>query len=270
MKDILQNIINQGNRTFYEPDVLNKVANIIALELKKYCDIIDYQEFDVDGKTFYNVIGIIIGEVDERIIVSSHYDVVTGTDGADDNGSAIVGIIETAKLIKEQGKPYNTIELVSYCLEEPPNFGTENMGSYHHAQKLFDEKIKVKAMLNYEMIGFYTDVQPQLPFIDLPSKGNFIAFAGRQNETELLKDIESKITQNKNTPVIFVDNHEVESLISLSDNINFWKFGFKAIMITDTAFVRNKNYHTSFDLIDTINIDKIKDVCYYVTEYIKG
>jgi hypothetical protein len=37
--------------------------------------------------------------------------------------------------------------------------------------------------------------------------------------------------------------------------------GYKALMITDTAFFRNPNYHTTRDTIDTLNFDKMTSLC---------
>lgn len=41
------------------------------------------------------------------------------------------------------------------------------------------------------------------------------------------------------------------------DHLNYWKFGYSAVMITNTAFYRNYNYHTSDDKLETLNIGNI-------------
>ena len=48
--------------------------------------------------------------------------------------------------------------------------------------------------------------------------------------------------------------------VDFSDHMNYWKFGYPAIMLTDTAFYRNPNYHSESDTIDTLNFDKMKEV----------
>ena len=48
--------------------------------------------------------------------------------------------------------------------------------------------------------------------------------------------------------------------VDFSDHLNHWKFGYRAVMITDTAFYRNPNYHAPTDTIDTLNFDKMKEV----------
>jgi hypothetical protein len=39
----------------------------------------------------------------------------------------------------------------------------------------------------------------------------------------------------------------------LSDHAAFWDAGLPALMVTDTAFFRNLNYHLASDTIDTLD-----------------
>ncbi len=41
----------------------------------------------------------------------------------------------------------------------------------------------------------------------------------------------------------------------LSDHASFWDSGFPALMVTDTAFFRNPNYHLPSDTIDTLDFE---------------
>jgi Zn-dependent M28 family amino/carboxypeptidase len=41
--------------------------------------------------------------------------------------------------------------------------------------------------------------------------------------------------------------------VRLSDHASFWDEGFKAVMITDSAFYRNPHYHLSTDTMDTLD-----------------
>ncbi len=71
------------------------------------------------------------------------------------NLSGISGLIELAYLIGKE-KINTGIEFVAYSLEEPPFFGTEDMGSAHHAKLLHDRNVKVKCMIALEMIGYFS------------------------------------------------------------------------------------------------------------------
>jgi hypothetical protein len=46
----------------------------------------------------------------------------------------------------------------------------------------------------------------------------------------------------------------------MSDHLNYWKFGYPAVMINDTAFIRNPNYHQLSDTIDTLDFEKMAEV----------
>ena len=48
--------------------------------------------------------------------------------------------------------------------------------------------------------------------------------------------------------------------INLSDNASFWAHGFRAVMVTDTSFFRNRHYHQESDTIDTLNFDQMAEV----------
>ena len=48
--------------------------------------------------------------------------------------------------------------------------------------------------------------------------------------------------------------------IDFSDHQNYWKFGYSALMITDTAFFRNKNYHEATDTMETLDFGRMAKV----------
>ncbi|NEP52556.1 MAG: M28 family peptidase, partial [Moorea sp. SIO3C2] len=47
----------------------------------------------------------------------------------------------------------------------------------------------------------------------------------------------------------------------LSDHAPFWDQGYRALMVTDTAFLRNPHYHQPSDRIDTLDLDFLTGVC---------
>ena len=50
------------------------------------------------------------------------------------------------------------------------------------------------------------------------------------------------------------------SLAGMSDQRNYWKFGIPALMINDTSFERNPNYHKLTDDIETLDFDRMSQV----------
>jgi hypothetical protein len=60
--------------------------------------------------------------------------------------------------------------------------------------------------------------------------------------------------------------------VGLSDHWSFWKMGFPAVMVTDTAFYCKRNYHSSRDTIETLRFDKMSQlVCgmVHVVEFLR-
>src|SRR6218665_4055861 len=130
-------------RNYQNLDQLNKTANLIKNEFQKY---------KVNGITYKNVVGAINPRGKSTLVIGAHYDVCGNQEGADDNGSGIVGLLELARLFDTVSMD-KRLEFVAYTLEEPPYFRTENMGSYIHAKNLFDEKREVEGMIVLEMMA---------------------------------------------------------------------------------------------------------------------
>lgn len=135
---------------------LNAIAQYIKTDFLKYSDSVAYQVYEVDGKTYKNVICSFGTENKQRMIIGAHYDVCGNQEGADDNASGVVALLELARQLK--GKMLQKrIDLVAYTLEEPPYFRTEYMGSAVHAKYLSTHNIDVFGMLSIEMIGYFKD-----------------------------------------------------------------------------------------------------------------
>jgi Zn-dependent M28 family amino/carboxypeptidase len=245
---------------------LNQAADFIRNEFLKYGYSPLEQKYRVSGSEYKNIIATYGPETAPRFIVGAHYDVYGEQPGADDNASGIAGLLNLAELFKKHAPKINIrIDFVAYTLEEPPFFRTKNMGSFIHAKSLHDAKVNVLGMLSLEMLGFYSDAaQSQgypLPFMNLfyPSKGNFIGVVGNFASSGLVRHFRNTMR---------LSSVDVESLsapsfligVDFSDHMNYWKFGYHAIMITDTSFYRNPNYHSGSDTIDTLNFARMKEV----------
>ncbi len=246
---------------------LNEAADYIHKHFQSYCLNTHFQEYKVDGKTYKNVICSFGAEKSPLIVVGAHYDVAGEMPGADDNASGVAGLIELARLIQEQ-KPNlkNKIELVAYSLEEPPYFSTGQMGSAVHAKSLRTANKELKLMISLEMIGYFTDEPDSQRFpveamkFIYPNTGNFVAVVGRLEETKTAQEFKNKMLTSTKIPVKTVNAPSSLSGISLSDHSNYWKEVYRAIMVTDTAFYRNPNYHQPTDTPETLNYEKMAEV----------
>ncbi|MBC7419805.1 MAG: M28 family peptidase [Bdellovibrio sp.] len=212
-----------------------------------------------------------------RIVVGAHYDVcdseignpAEGVPGADDNASGVSGMLELARLVQENkiDLSSHSIEFVAYTLEEPPYFRTEQMGSYIHAADLKNKNIEVKFMVSLEMIGYFSDAvnSQKYPFSFPMSQifgdqANFIAIIGGPLEFLTLNRVQGLFQKESTLPIYKLSAPAFVQGTDWSDHVNYTKFGYSAIMLTDTSFLRNSNYHQSTDTIDTINFEKMADV----------
>jgi Zn-dependent M28 family amino/carboxypeptidase len=257
----------QPARTYANLASLNKAADYIYQEFKKLDCQLEVQTFTVNGKEYKNIIASFGKKEAERVIIGAHYDVCGDQPGADDNASAVAGLLETARLLHAQ-KPSLSyrIDFVAYSLEEPPYFATEHMGSAVHAKYLHDNRIPVKAMICYEMIGYFSDKPHSQQFPDpalsklYPNKGNFIIVVGRQGQESFSGKMQSLMKANSSIDVQSINFPYSEGLAGLSDHRNYWKYNYPAVMINDTSFLRNPHYHKKSDTIDTLDFKKMAEV----------
>lgn len=143
---------------------------------------------------------------------------------------------------------------------------SENMGSFRYAKEAKKNKEGIEVVLCLESIGFYADRKNSQGYplglgLFYPDKGNFIAVVGNLGSRHLLKRIVREFKNLSRFPLEYlVAPVFLTPAISFSDNWSFWRFGYKAVMITDTAFYRNPYYHTQADTPEKLNYDSISKV----------
>lgn len=253
-------------RNYVNTQSLNRVADYIANAFESYGLDVSRQRFHAANNEYQNIMAGLGPEDASRIIVGAHYDVCGDHPGADDNASGIAGVLETARVLSRYATQLtHRVEFVAYALEEPPFYRTRLMGSYIHARHLHTNEVPVTGMVCLEMIGYYSNAKgsQQVPFAPLklmyPSRGDFIGVVGNFSSGEFVKSVQ-KHMQHADIGVHRLIGPSIIPGVDFSDHLNYWKFGFKAAMITDTAFYRNPHYHASTDTIDTLDFEKMKEV----------
>ncbi|MCU0847686.1 MAG: M28 family peptidase [Spirochaetes bacterium] len=246
---------------------LDRAADYIKKEFESYRYRTRVQEFTVDGKIYKNIIASYGNSNSPRIIIGAHYDVFGVQPGADDNASGTAGLLELSRLVALNGpKLKYRIDFVAYSLEEPPYFRTENMGSAVHAKSLSDEKTVVKLAIVLEMIGYFTDAEKSQaypsPFMKLiyPDKGDFITVVGRFNDIKYNRMMTKAVRTGSSIKAESLTSPSFVEGVDFSDHMNYWLYGYNAVMITDTAFYRNPNYHKRTDTIDTLDFKRMAEV----------
>lgn len=260
--DLIQIITANKFRNYQNTKALNNVAEYIKDELLKTCDTVYFQTYLVNGESYKNVIGSIGINNKKRIIVGAHYDVCGLQDGADDNATGVVGLLELSRLLKNDKLNYR-IDFVAYTLEEPPFFRTENMGSFVHAKSLKEENAHVLGMICLEMLGYFSDAPNSQTYplgifkLFYGSIGNYITVVQKYFNGKFGRKVKRKMKHQKLIKTKSFKGPSFIPGIDFSDHQNYWKFGYSAVMITNTAFYRNKNYHKKSDKIETLNLSKM-------------
>ena len=205
----------------------------------------------------------------EIILLGAHYDTVYSTPGADDNASAIAVLLEVGRLLREH-QSNRTIRYVAFACEEPPYFNLDTMGSQHHARRSRLRGDKIRGMLCLEMVGYYSDVansQKVPPLIPMwlrrffPHRGNFLAAVGNMPSWKLCWRFRRGFKRGaRSMPLFSICLPEKINEIRLSDNSSFWDQGYPALMLTDTSFLRNPNYHRATDTPDTLDYQRMTKV----------
>ncbi|MBU4461047.1 MAG: M28 family peptidase [Verrucomicrobia bacterium] len=261
-------------RDWLHRDNLDRCADYIAQHFGQAGAAVEFQPFTVAGKQYRNVIGRFNAGKGSRVVVGAHYDACREGPGADDNASGIAALIELAYLLGRSA-PANAVDLVAYVLEEPPFFRTEFMGSAVHAKSLAGDKARVRGVIVLEMVGYFDDEWGSqsypMPLLRLmyPSRANFIAVASRWDQGDWIKRVKAGMKGRTDLPVYSIRAPSVIPGIDFSDHLNYWPYGFKALMITDTAFYRNKAYHSAGDTSDRLDYKRLAKVVVAVFETVK-
>ncbi len=256
-----------GERSVRYPENLTKTAGYIQSFYENIGIAVHAEPYDYAGFKVANVVADISSgpKPSRRYLVGAHYDSVSGTVGADDNASAIAVQLETARGVKtlfERKDLDLAVTFVSFALEEPPVYGTRYMGSRVYAEKARKTQEKIDGMICLEMVG-YACYEPgcqnypfPLEFFGYPKEGNFIGIVGNFKSGDFTKALFKAFQKNPQLPVVKLRiplNGRILPAVRLSDHASFWDQGFKAVMITDTAFFRNPHYHRPSDTMKTLD-----------------
>ena len=254
-----------GDRNVFRYHELNEAAGYIKEQFESFGYEVGFQHFSARGKEFKNIIVTKPGSRNpgEIFVLGAHYD-TRNNPGADDNASAVAGLLEIARIFRDK-KTARTVRFVAFTNEEPPFFKKKAMGSRVYASDAKKKGDDIKGALILEMIGYYSDRRNSQHFppgfnFFYPDRGNFIVVAGNLKSKELTKNIVASFKKKTDFPVRRVVGPKILIGIDQSDNWSFWKEGYPAVMITDTAFYRNPHYHKVSDTYDTLDYAGIAEV----------
>lgn len=215
------------------------------------------------------------GRENEYLIIDAHFDCVSNGPGADDNLSAVVAMLEASRILSSV-ELNRSLRFVGFDLEELGLLGSREYVKNFLPLPRFE---KLNGVFNFEMIGYYSSRNNSQT---LPSgfnllfpeaynqvavdtfKGNFITNVGNVKSSVLVDEFKNAAAEYvPNLKVVSVKvpaNGSIAPDLRRSDHAPFWDAGYQALMLTDGANFRNKNYHTANDVSDSLNFQFMSDV----------
>jgi aminopeptidase YwaD len=239
------------------------VQQYIQQEFSRWGQVTAHR-FEFRGQSHTNWILNLPGQDPHRppILIGAHYDSVPGSPGADDNATGMAVMLELARAFAEQ-PGQSPIRLVAFDLEE-----LGFVGSGHYARDLRDRGDPIGLMISLEMLGYcchQPHSQTYPPGLDrlYPNCGNYIAQIGPWQSiatmVRLWWGFRAAGVRSQWLPVVNGGRSVPDS--RRSDHVPFWDLGYPALLITDTANLRNPHYHQATDTLDTLDIDFLTGVC---------
>lgn len=202
----------------------------MGLETRKH-------EWNDEDPTVFNVEATLLGsneESDEIYIICAHYDTVSESPGADDDGSGVAAVMAAAKLISSYSTEH-TVRFITFSGEEQGLFG-----SRYYVEEVISENIA--GVLNVDMIGFAEDEE---------DASYVIVYQDTENPFEWMTELTINIAGE------YQEYIELEVVpggrTSGSDHWHFWQAGFSAIFYAEYNY--NSNYHSPDDTIENMDID---------------
>jgi Zn-dependent M28 family amino/carboxypeptidase len=256
--------VDIGERHLWNGDSLAQAARYIESEFSAAGYVPTRQTYLAYRKPVSNIIAEKKGTRPHSIVIGAHYDSVPGSPGADDNASAVAGLLELARMLGTTSCAWG-FKLVAFVNEESPSFGSDYMGSMQYARLLKARGEDVAFMIALEMIGYFDRRKPQNYPLGLmrrfyPKTGDFIGIVGDFRSHRPVLALARAMRRQGLVPTSALVAPRQFGGIDRSDHSAFWRHGFKALMITDTAFFRNENYHRENDTIETINFEVMANV----------
>lgn len=241
------------------------VQQYIRQQLEQW-GTVETHEFQVRGKTHQNLIlnlpAANSGNQKLPILIGAHYDAVPGTPGADDNATGVAALLEMARVFTAEPAKY-PLRLVAFDMEE---YGL--LGSAQYADSLKQQQQPLRLMISLEMLGYCNSAPGSQRYPAglerfYPNRGNFISLIGNLRTIPDLIRLK-RIIRTEGTPCEWLPAPNRGLIVPqtrLSDHAPFWDRGYRAMMVTDTAFLRNPHYHQASDRIETLDLDFLTGVC---------
>jgi hypothetical protein len=254
-----------GERNTRLPENLARAADLVHERFATAGYSVEEEVQTVDGVVCRNVLVEIPGASEEIVIVGAHYDSALGSPGANDNGTGVAALLALARALRGV-EPRRTLRLVAFANEEPPHFGTSEMGSALHARGCAARGERVAVMLSLETLGCYSDERGSqtfpVPGLDLvySDRGDYVVFVGNVASRTWVRSAVGTFRRSAGFPCEGAALPEQIPGVGWSDQLWFWRSGWPGLMATDTAPFRDAHYHTSRDTLEHVDVERLARV----------
>lgn len=259
--------IELESRWYSDPESLEQAARWIEDELRAAGLAVTSQEYRLREGEYRNLIARREGSDPDAgiVVVGAHYDAYGKMPGADDNASGVAVLLELARTLPAV-QPRHTQVFVAFTNEEPPFFGSDDMGSARYARKLLEDKTKVHLMIALDLVGYFSDEPGSqtypIPGLGLlyPTAGNFIAVVGDARAGSWIREVKRGMLSARALPVLSFRAPTLLPVVHYSDHRSFRILGYPGVMVTDTAFARSPHYHRATDTMETLDFSRMAAV----------
>lgn len=252
-----------GGRNATRYGSLRKAADYLKEQLRAFGYVPAQQTYEAGDQTFANIEAE-LGSNDQSnsiVVVGGHYDTAAGLPGANDNASGVAAVLELARQFASKPQT-RRIRWVLFANEEPPYFQTSAMGSYVYAKRCHERREEIAAMLSLETIGYYSEKPGSQSYPvgfhpGYPDRGDFLGFVADLRSAFLLQRVLKAFRRGTSLPAQGAAAPPSLAGVGWSDHWSFWQFGYRALMVTDTAPYRYPYYHTAEDTPDKLDYDRM-------------
>ena len=247
-----------GERNVFRPQALRAAADYIEATWRAQGYAVHAQVYDAYGVSCANLEvsrpgGARPGAI---LLIGAHYDSVRGCPGANDNGSGVAAMLEISRHFAALA-PALTVRFVAFVNEEPPSFLTGQQGSAVYARAARERGDDIRLMVSLETMGCYFDEPGSQRYPPLfrhffPDRGNFLGLVSDFRSGRALRRMARTFRRHSDFPLEHVATFRWVPGVAWSDHLSFWRCGYQALMVTDTAFYRYRYYHTPEDTPDKV------------------
>jgi peptidase M28-like protein len=255
-----------GERNLFRYQQLVAAAEYLRATLASFGYEVRRHRYQVSGHPCENLEAEVRGtdRPEDILLIGAHYDSIQGSPGANDNATGVAATLALARAFAKT-RPLRTVRFVAFTNEEPPFFQSRDMGSRTYARRSRERGEKIALMLSLETIGYYSDEPGSqaypFPFrFFYPSTANFVAFVSNMENASWVRQLLTAFRRHAQFPSEGGALWEWIPGVAWSDHWSFWKEGYPAVMVTDTAPNRYPHYHTAADTPDKVDFVRMARV----------